>query len=43
MEGYTVKKYFDYKDENEDEEDEGGDWKEKVRYTKLQEEEFDQE
>lgn len=40
MEGYTVKNYSKFED---DEEDEGGDWKEKVRYTNLKEEEFDED
>ena len=42
MEGYTVKNYSKFEDDDEEDEDEGGDWKEKVRYTKLQEEEFEE-
>jgi hypothetical protein len=43
MDGYSKKEYIHFKEEDSDDEEDEEVWKPKVSYTKLKEEEFDED
>ena len=43
MDGYSKKEYIHFKHEDSEDEEDDEDWNPKVKYTKLKEEEFDED